>query len=114
MLRNPVEDEEIKNIVFGMHPLKAPGPDGFHAIFYHTQWATVGPSFCKLVQDVFKNKCITGDLNSTLLVLIPKVENPTSLKMYRSISLCNVAYKTITKVIANRLQAILPQLIGSH
>ena len=36
-LRNPVEDGEIKTTVFGMHPLRAPGPDGFHAIFYHTQ-----------------------------------------------------------------------------
>ena len=43
-----------------------------------------------------------------------QVENPTSLKMYHPISLCNVAYKTITKVIANRLQTILPQLFGSH
>ncbi|KAH9649731.1 putative ribonuclease H protein [Citrus sinensis] len=36
---NPVEDVEIKTSVFGMHPLKAPSPDGFHAILYHTQWA---------------------------------------------------------------------------
>lgn len=69
---------------------------------------------CKLVKNVFKNKCITGDLNFTLLVLIPKIKNPTSLKMYCPISLCNVAYKTITKVIANRLQTILPQLVGPH
>ena len=34
--------------------------------------------------------------------------------MYRPICLCNVAYKNITKVIANRLQTILPQLVGPH
>lgn len=53
-------------------------------------------------------------MNFTLLVLIPKIKNPTSLKMYRPISLCNMAYKTITKVIVNRLQTILPQLVGPH
>lgn len=74
----------------------------------------MGSSFCKLVKDVFKNINLPSDLNSTLLVLIPKLENPTSLRMYRHISLCNVTYKTITKIIANILQTILHQLVGPH
>ena len=49
-----------------------------------------------------------------LLALIPKIENPSSLKLYRPISICNVAYKTITKMIANRLHSILPHLVGPH
>ena len=48
----------------------------------------------------------------TLLVLIPKVEHFTSLKMFRLIRLCTVAYKTVTKIIANRLQALMPNVIG--
>lgn len=74
----------------------------------------MGLSFYKLVKDVFKNRNISGDLNFTLLVLIPKLENPTLLRTYRPISLCNVTYKTITKIIANRIQTILPQLVGPH
>ena len=113
-LQNLVGDDEIKTNIFGMHLLKAPGPDDLHTIFYHIQWTTMGPSFCKLVKDVFNNKHISGDLNSTLLVLILKLENPASLKMSLHISLCNVAYKTITKVIVNRQLTILPQLDEPH
>ncbi|KAH9706368.1 hypothetical protein KPL70_012184 [Citrus sinensis] len=40
------------------------------------------------------------------------VDHPTSLKMFRPISLCTVPYKTVTKIITNRLQAFLPNLIG--
>ena len=47
-----------------------------------------------------------------MLVLILKVNNPTSLKIFRPISLCTIPYKTVTKIIANMLQALLPDLIG--
>lgn len=113
-LNRHMDDDEIKRTICGMHPLKASGPDGLHVIFYQTQWDTVGSSLCCLVKDVFQHKHFSGDLNVTLPALIPKIENPSSLKLYRPISLCNVTYKTITKIIANRLQSILPQLIGPH
>ena len=44
-------------------------------------------------------------------MLIPKVENPTSMKDLRHISLCNVMYKILAKVLANRLKGILPIII---
>ena len=113
-LNKGVEDAEIQQTIFGMHPLKAPGPDGLHAVFYQTQWNTVGSPLCRLVKDVFHDKYLPVGLNSTLIALIPKTESRSSLKMYRPISLCNVAYKTITKVLANRRQSILPSLIGPH
>ncbi|KAH9659015.1 reverse transcriptase domain-containing protein [Citrus sinensis] len=60
-----------------------------------------------------KRKLLTRiEINRTLLVLIPKVDHPTSLKMFQPISLCTVLYKTMTKIIANRLQALLPDLIS--
>ena len=48
----------------------------------------------------------------TLIVLIPKCENPSSMKELRSISLCNVLYKFVAKVLADRMKDVLCRLIS--
>jgi hypothetical protein len=49
-----------------------------------------------------------------MVVLIPKTANPVKLKDLRPISLCNVLYKVISKVISNRLKMILPDIISPN
>ena len=53
-------------------------------------------------------------VNSTLITLVPKIPNPSTVSDFRPISCCNVVYKCITKVLANRLQACLNFLVNSN
>lgn len=52
------------------------------------------------------------EINHSFIVLIPKGNNVVSVNQYKPISLCNVLYKTISKIFANKLKQILHKLIS--
>jgi hypothetical protein len=95
-----------------MHPLKSLGPDGFSACFYQQSWHIVKAKVCQAVLGFLNHDIFYADLNSTYIALIPKIKSPTSVTEYRPISLCNVLYKLIAKVLANRLKKVLPFIIS--
>jgi hypothetical protein len=103
---------EIYNTLMEMGGFKAPGPDGLQAVFYQIQWATVKHSFCNLILDIFHNLEKVAEINDTLITLIPKVDNVESLNQFRPISLCNVTYKLVTKILARRLRNVMEQLVS--
>jgi hypothetical protein len=106
--------EEVKEALESIGDLKAPGPDGMHAIFYKQFWETVGDTVTAKVLNVLRGGEIPTEWNETTVVLIPKVKEPESMKDLRPISLCNVVYKLISKVLANRLKKILDEIIAPN
>ncbi|CAL1366122.1 unnamed protein product [Linum trigynum] len=110
----PPSNEEIKAIINDINGLKAPGKDGFHALFFQKCWESVGEDFCKFIQECFICHNLISRTNETLLVLIPKTEAPVSMKEFRPISLCNVGYKTIAKCLANRIKGLMPILVKQN
>lgn len=105
--------DEIKKAVFSMPADKSPGLDGMNAMFYQKHWNIVGPLVSRAVMDCLEEKEGLNLINSTLITLIPKVKEPKSVGDYRPISLCNVVYKVISKVLINRLKEILPLIIST-
>ena len=49
--------------------------------------------------------------NETIISLIPKVDTPEKVTDLHPISLCNVVYKVVSKVLSSRLRDVLPNII---
>ena len=107
-----VSTEEIKNALWSMKPYKAPGPDGLHAGFFQRFWQTVGDLVKDEVLKASSDRKIPDYLNKTHIVLIPKIQGPKTIANYRPISLCNLVYKIITKIIVMRIRPYLERLIS--
>ena len=112
VLSRPYSSEEVRTALFQMGPTKAPGPDGMNVLFYQKFWHIVGTGVIETALDFLHTGHMVLDINYTYTVLIPKVKKPEKMADFRPIRLCNVIYKIISKVLANRLKLILPQLIS--
>ncbi|KAK9943537.1 hypothetical protein M0R45_009142 [Rubus argutus] len=108
----PYSAEEVKVALFQMYPTKSLGPDGMPPLFYQHYWETIGDEVTLAVQNFLHYGQLLKEINFTHVCLIPKVANPQHMADLRPIALCNVIYKLCSKVIANCLKLILPQIIS--
>ena len=108
----PFTSEEVKKAVFSIGDLKAPGPDGLHAIFYKKFWSVCGEEITQEILQTLNTGVMPEGWNDTTVVLIPKIDDPELITQFRPISLCNVIYKIISKMLTLRLKGILPEVIS--
>ncbi|KAL5854197.1 hypothetical protein ACOSQ4_003999 [Xanthoceras sorbifolium] len=103
---------EIQQALKQMAPSKAPGPDSLPALFFQKFWGVVGDKVVQALLAVLNYGADMGEISRAVVALIPKVKSPIRISDYRPISLCNVTYKLVAKVLANRLKLVLNEVIA--
>ena len=107
-----ITDDEIQTTLSHINTLKALGPNGLQSSFYQKYWKIVGKPACKIVKVFFYNGHVIKEINKAFITLIPKSDNPKSTNHFIPISLCNVSYKIIAKILANRIKQLLNKIIS--
>eukprot|EP00253_Pinus_taeda_P035376 PITA_35376 len=112
ILMRPINAQEVDEAMGQLKEGKAPGPDRFTTTFFHAFWDMIKGEVWQVVEESRAKRWLLPALNSTFITLIPKEENSVTPEKFRPIALCNVLYKIISKVIANRLKPLLPMIIS--
>lgn len=71
-----IEIDDVKKAMFDMAPHKALGLDGIHASIFQNMWDVMCEDLVQFLQHAFLTGSIPLKLNSTLMVMIPKVTHP--------------------------------------
>jgi hypothetical protein len=110
-IADPVLLSEVLTTLKGFVVSKSPGPDGWTVEFFlEFFFYLLGPELLVVVEESRLKGKVTGALNATFLALIPKSDKPDSFEGFRPISLCNLTYKIITKIIASRIKSFFQQV----
>lgn len=95
-----------------MNLLRALGPNGILAWFFKKHKHSIGKEVSSYALDLLDQKSSLDCVNGTFITLIPKIKLAQKDGDFKPISLCDVVYKIIFKVLTSRLKGILPQIIS--
>jgi hypothetical protein len=102
---------EIDKVVKALPSDKSPGPDGFNTDFVKKCWHIISEDFYTLCSAFYSGNICLQSINGSYITLVPKKDDVVKVGDYRPISLLNCSIKIITKMLANRLQFVIPSLI---
>lgn len=66
----------------------------------------------EIVLTVLNASEVPNDLNHNFITMIPKKKHVVKVGDFGPISCCNMVYKLVLKVIANRLKLVIPHVIS--
>lgn len=101
-----VIDTEIQDAIFDIGDIRASGPYVYSSKKFKKAWPIIGKDVCSTIREFFNNGKLLGELNATLITLIPKIKSPNKVSNFRPITCYNVLYKGISKIITNRIKLV--------
>ncbi|KAG0459307.1 hypothetical protein HPP92_022435 [Vanilla planifolia] len=109
-----VSMEEISTAIRSCRRNKASGVDGITSEFIVGYWDIMQEDIIQAVYCFFRDRRMPCSWKDTLVILIPKRQGACRPEHYRPISLCNLIYKIVARILVDRLKAVLPSIIASE
>ncbi|CAL4097882.1 unnamed protein product, partial [Meganyctiphanes norvegica] len=114
MLSNDISEQEIYKAINDLNINKSPGIDGIPVEFYQTFWDTIKVELIQIIRNVIAGTLLNNNQRKAIIILIPKGGDPKLLKTWRPISLICCDVKIISKILANRLKSLIPNILSKN
>lgn len=109
----PLRLGEVTSAIKLMQSGKSPGPDGYPVEFFKKFSDSLAPLLLEMFEDSLKKGALPLTLTqASISLLLKKDKDPTNCSSYRPISLLNVDAKILAKILAGRLETVLPTIIS--
>ncbi|XP_020681220.1 uncharacterized protein LOC110098664 [Dendrobium catenatum] len=106
--------EEIEKVISSLGSNISPEIDGISYSFIKGYWKIIAQDIREAIFQFISTGKMNEKWKETLIVLIPKVQNPVDPSQFRPISLCLSIYKIIAKLLLNRLNFVINDLISEN
>ncbi|XP_050222663.1 uncharacterized protein LOC126672753 [Mercurialis annua] len=106
------DENEVFFAISSLNERKAPGPDGFNFFFYRRAWSIMKAEILDMFSTFHSSSSLPKGINTSFMVLIPKVIGSSNIKDFRPISLVNGLYKLLSKTLSLRLAPLLSSLVS--
>ena len=103
--------EELEKVINSTPNNKSPGIDGIPFEFYKTFWDTIKNEIYQIIYGIIEYN-LSYSQKTAIIILNPKDDRTSCLSNWRPISLTTCDYKIFTKLIANRLKYLMPNIIS--
>ena len=110
-LTDPITQEELWKAISKGNPHKAPESDGICLEVYKSAWDVIKTELLQIINHMFASGPIMAQQAQGHVVCLPKKAHPKKIDYYRPITLLNADYKILARIIANRLNPLLPDII---
>lgn len=100
------------NVLNDMKLNKSPGNDGFTVEFYVTFWPVLGETLVETLNESYEREKLTTSQKQGVITLLEKEgKDAKYVQNYRPITLLNVDYKILSKVLAKRIKEVLSGIV---
>ena len=91
---------------------KTPGNDGLTVEVYYTFWPALGDLLVEVLNEIYERGELMASQKQGVITLIEKEAKDTlHIQNYRPITLLNVDYKIVSKVLAKIMKEVLNEII---
>ena len=113
LLEGPITLEELTKALKSFENNKTPGCDGLTKEFYMTFWHDLAPVLLETLNYCTQRHLMTNSQRRGVITLIHKDKDRTNIANYRPISLLNIDYKLLSKVLATRIKGVINKIVHS-